>query len=125
MKFTAMNRALLSPAMRPLLQATARGLGSALAEADLAPDVLERINMVTAVRDALRTTLASDPSAVLFGQDVKFGGVFRCSMGLADEFGTDRVMNTPLCEQAIAGFGVGLASVGATAIAECQFSDYS
>lgn len=62
--------------------------------------------------------------AVLFGEDVAFGGVFRCSVGLQDKYGKDRVFNTPLCEQGIAGFGIGLAAAGATAIAEIQFADY-
>jgi 2-oxoisovalerate dehydrogenase E1 component beta subunit len=62
--------------------------------------------------------LESDKSAVLFGEDVKFGGVFRCSMGLNEKYGTDRVFNTPLSEQGIAGFAIGYATTGATAIAE-------
>ena len=45
-------------------------------------------------------------------------------MGLKDKFGSDRVFNTPLSEQGIAGFGIGLANMGATAIAEIQFADY-
>lgn len=45
-------------------------------------------------------------------------------MGLAEEFGRERVFNTPLTEQGIAGFGIGLAAMGQTAIAEIQFSDY-
>ena len=61
---------------------------------------------------------------VVFGEDVAFGGVFRCSMGLKEEFGGDRVFNTPLCEQGIAGFAIGYASMGKTAIAEIQFADY-
>ncbi len=61
----------------------------------------------------------------MFGEDVSFGGVFRCTVGLLDRFGRDRVFNTPLCEQGIAGFGVGLAAMGCTAIAEIQFADYS
>lgn len=83
-----------------------------------------------------------DDTAVVFGEDVAFGGVFRCTMGLAEEFGAllpgnvsdasytcaaigrDRVFNTPLTEQGIAGFGIGLASMGHTAIAEIQFADY-
>lgn len=65
-----------------------------------------------------------DDSAVVFGEDVAFGGVFRCTMGLAEEFGRERVFNTPLTEQGIAGFGIGLAAMGHTAIAEIQFSDY-
>jgi 2-oxoisovalerate dehydrogenase E1 component beta subunit len=68
--------------------------------------------------------MTKDDNAVLFGEDVKFGGVFRCSMGLNEKFGTDRVFNTPLSEQGIAGFGIGLATSGATAIAEMQFADY-
>lgn len=53
-----------------------------------------------------------------------FGGVFRCTMGLKERFGSDRVFNTPLCEQGIAGFGIGLANQGVAAIAEIQFADY-
>jgi len=62
--------------------------------------------------------------SVIFGEDVGFGGVFRCTLGLQEKYGKDRVFNTPLCEQGIAGFGIGLAAVGATAIAEIQFADY-
>lgn len=61
---------------------------------------------------------------VVFGEDVAFGGVFRCTVGLQKKYGNDRVFNTPLCEQGIAGFGIGLANMGATAIAEIQFADY-
>ena len=53
-----------------------------------------------------------------------FGGVFRASVGLREKYGDDRVFNSTLCEQGIVGFGVGLASVGCTAIAEIQFADY-
>lgn len=60
----------------------------------------------------------------MFGEDVGFGGVFRCTIGLQDKYGKDRVFNTPLCEQGIAGFAIGVAVGGATAIAEMQFADY-
>ena len=50
--------------------------------------------------------------------------MFRCSVGLKDIFGRERCFNTPLCEQGIVGFGIGLANVGTTAIAEIQFADY-
>ena len=83
-----------------------------------------RANLFTAVNEALHEALAEEPNAVLFGEDVRFGGVFRCSMGLAERFGEDRVFNTPLCEQGIVGFGVGLAAQGTRAIAEVQFADY-
>lgn len=61
---------------------------------------------------------------VVFGEDVGFGGVFRCTTGLRERYGEDRVFNTPLCEQGIVGFGIGLAVAGTTAIAEIQFADY-
>lgn len=60
----------------------------------------------------------------MFGEDVAFGGVFRCSLGLKEKFGSGRVFNTPITEQGIAGFAAGVASVGTTAIAEIQFADY-
>ena len=50
--------------------------------------------------------------------------MFRCSLDLNQKYGTDRVFNTPLCEQGIAAFAIGLSSVGITAIAEMQFADY-
>ncbi|EAU88822.2 pyruvate dehydrogenase [Coprinopsis cinerea okayama7 len=83
-----------------------------------------KMNTYQAVRDAMAIALAKDSTAVVFGEDVAFGGVFRCTMGLAEEFGRERVFNTPLTEQGIAGFGIGLAAMGQTAIAEIQFADY-
>jgi len=68
--------------------------------------------------------LATDNKAVVFGEDVAFGGVFRCTIGLREKYGAARVFNTPLCEQGIAGFAIGMAAVGATPIAEIQFADY-
>ena len=60
----------------------------------------------------------------MFGEDVAFGGVFRCTVGLREKYGEHRVFNTPLSEQGIAAFGIGAAAVGTTAIAEIQFADY-
>ncbi|XP_076628257.1 branched chain keto acid dehydrogenase E1 subunit beta [Colletes latitarsis] len=84
----------------------------------------ENMNMYQAINQGLRIALTNDPDAVIFGEDVAFGGVFRCTVDLQKEFGKDRVFNTPLCEQGIAGFGIGLATAGVTAIAEIQFADY-
>ncbi|KAL3245156.1 hypothetical protein MRX96_018293 [Rhipicephalus microplus] len=83
-----------------------------------------RLNLYQAITNALDLTLSSDPTAVVFGEDVAFGGVFRCTVGLQDKYGKHRVFNTPLCEQGIAGFGIGMAVAGATAVAEMQFADY-
>lgn len=83
-----------------------------------------RINLFQAINSALAHALRSDPRVLLFGEDVAFGGVFRCSMNLASEFGDSRVFNTPLSEQGIVGFAVGAAVEGMKPIAEVQFADY-
>ncbi|KAI9246380.1 thiamine diphosphate-binding protein [Sporodiniella umbellata] len=83
-----------------------------------------KMNLFQAVNDALSIALTTDDKAAIFGEDVSFGGVFRATSGLAEQFGRDRVFNTPLTEQGIAGFAIGMASVGHTAIAEIQFADY-
>lgn len=82
------------------------------------------MNFFTAVNSALTTILSTDPRSVLFGEDVSFGGVFRCSSNLATTFGAHRVFNTPLSEQGIVGFAIGLAAQGYTALPEIQFADY-
>ncbi|EGR27395.1 hypothetical protein IMG5_196650 [Ichthyophthirius multifiliis] len=82
------------------------------------------MNLYQSVTDALDVALKTDKNALIFGEDVKFGGVFRCTQGLNEKYGIDRVFNTPLCEQGIAAFAIGLATVGKTAIAEIQFGDY-
>lgn len=85
---------------------------------------LEKLNMYQSITSALDLALSKDPSAIIFGEDVAFGGVFRCTVGLQEKYGADRVFNTPLCEQGIAGFAIGAAVAGSTAIAEMQFADY-
>ena len=88
------------------------------------PSNKKELNLYSTITNALDIALEKDEKAVLFGEDVKFGGVFRCSMGLNEKYGTDRVFNTPLSEQGIAGFAIGVAASGGTAIAEMQFADY-
>uniref|UniRef100_H0XPC1 3-methyl-2-oxobutanoate dehydrogenase (2-methylpropanoyl-transferring) n=1 Tax=Otolemur garnettii TaxID=30611 RepID=H0XPC1_OTOGA len=76
------------------------------------------------VTSALDNSLAKDPCIAKdpFGKDANFSRVFRCTVGLRDKDGKDRVFNTPLCEQGIV-FGIGIAVTGATATAEIQFAD--
>jgi len=88
------------------------------------PTNLLKMNMFTAINNALDIAMEKDKNSYLFGEDVKFGGVFRCSMGLLDKYGSSRVFSTPLSEQGIIGFAIGVAANGGTAIAEIQFADY-
>ena len=81
--------------------------------------------IVEAVKDALHTEMAADDDVVVFGEDVaESGGVFRATDGLLEEFGEDRVVDTPLSEIAIVGAATGLAMYGYRPVAEIQFSGF-
>jgi len=83
------------------------------------------MNIIQAVNDALRIEMRRDPRVVVLGEDVgKFGGVFRATQGLFDEFGPGRVMDTPLSETGIIGAAVGMAVYGLRPVPEIQFSDF-
>ncbi|MCM3631740.1 MULTISPECIES: alpha-ketoacid dehydrogenase subunit beta [Paenibacillus] len=83
---------------------------------------MAQMNMLEAIRDAMRIELTRDPNVVIFGEDVgHVGGVFRVTEGLQKEFGEDRVFDTPLAESAIAGMAVGMGIQGFRPIAEIQF----
>ena len=83
------------------------------------------VTMVEAVRDALAEEMGRDPSVVLMGEDVGVkGGVFKASVGLLDEFGPLRVVDTPVAEIGIAGVAIGAAMAGLRPVAEFQFADY-
>ena len=81
--------------------------------------------IVTAINDALHTAMAADDRVVTLGEDVaESGGVFRATEGLKEEFGDERVVDTPLSEIAIVGGAVGLAVYGYRPVAEIQFSGF-
>ncbi|WP_139489277.1 alpha-ketoacid dehydrogenase subunit beta [Brevibacillus dissolubilis] len=83
------------------------------------------MTFIEAVTLAMREEMRRDPSVFLLGEDVGIrGGVFRASMGLIEEFGEERVIDTPLAESAIAGVAIGAAAVGMRPIAEMQFADF-
>ena len=83
------------------------------------------MNIIQAVNDALRLEMRRDPGVVILGEDVgKFGGVFRASQGLQEEFGKDRVIDTPLAESAVIGTALGMALYGLRPVPEIQFADF-
>jgi 2-oxoisovalerate dehydrogenase E1 component beta subunit len=82
-------------------------------------------NIIQAVNDALKLQMRRDPRVVVLGEDVgKFGGVFRATVGLIEEFGPDRVIDTPLAEAGIIGAAIGMALYGLRPVPEIQFSDF-
>ena len=83
------------------------------------------MNIIQAVNDALRIEMAREPKVVVLGEDVgKFGGVFRATSGLYDEFGAERVIDTPLAEGGIIGTAIGMALYGLRPVPEIQFADF-
>lgn len=82
-------------------------------------------NIIQAVNDGLRTEMRRDPSVVVLGEDVgHFGGVFRATKGLQEEFGEHRVFDTPLAESGIVGSAIGMAMYGFRPVPEVQFADF-
>jgi pyruvate/2-oxoglutarate/acetoin dehydrogenase E1 component len=84
--------------------------------------------MAEALRDALREELQRDPAVFLIGEDIGipkgFGGPFTVTLGLSDEFGHERIVDTPVSETAIVGAAVGAALVGMRPVAEVQYGDF-
>jgi len=86
---------------------------------------MAQMNLLQAINNALDIAMAENDRALCFGEDVgHFGGVFRATSGLQENYGKSRCFNTPLVEQGIIGFANGLAAQGSTPIAEIQFADY-
>jgi pyruvate dehydrogenase E1 component beta subunit len=85
----------------------------------------QNLTLVQSVRDGLYTEMQNDEDVIVLGEDVgKNGGVFRATEGLYDEFGEDRVIDTPLAESGIVGCSVGMAAYGLKPVPEIQFSGF-
>ncbi|CAJ1002947.1 MULTISPECIES: alpha-ketoacid dehydrogenase subunit beta [Brevibacillus] len=83
------------------------------------------ISFIDAITMAMREEMRRDPNVFILGEDVGVrGGVFRATVGLIEEFGEERVIDTPLAESAIVGVGIGAAAYGMRPIAEIQFADF-
>ncbi|MEK7741368.1 MAG: alpha-ketoacid dehydrogenase subunit beta [Nitrospirota bacterium] len=86
---------------------------------------MPKLTMVQAINLALKEEMQRDKNVVLLGEDVgKDGGVFRITEGLIDEFGAERVIDTPLAESVIAGAAIGMALYGLKPVAEIQFMGF-
>lgn len=91
---------------------------------DPAGDTSEK-RLVDAISDGLRQSLEKHDELVVMGQDIAdYGGVFKITEGFMEQFGKDRIRNTPLCEAAIVGTGLGLSIAGMKAVVEMQFADF-
>jgi 2-oxoisovalerate dehydrogenase E1 component len=90
-----------------------------------ASDKKSEKRFIDAISDGLRQSMERFDNLVLMGQDIaEYGGVFKITDGFVDKFGKARVRNTPICESAIVGAGLGLSVKGMKAMVEMQFADF-
>ena len=86
---------------------------------------MPEMNIIQAVNDALRLEMHRDPRVLVLGEDGgRFGGVFRATTGLYEEFGAERCIDTPLAESGIIGTAIGMALYGLRPVPEIQFADF-
>jgi len=84
------------------------------------------IRLIDAISDGLRASMKRFDNLVIMGQDVaEYGGVFKITDGFVEDFGKDRVRNTPICESAIVSAAMGLSINGMKAVMEMQFADFA
>ncbi|MBP6184733.1 MAG: dehydrogenase E1 component subunit alpha/beta [Saprospiraceae bacterium] len=125
----------------------AEAVERAFAEPDVEPDLAEELGdvyipftpaltppasaetkemrYIDAISDGLRQGMVAHNNLILMGQDIaEYGGVFKITDGFVQQFGKDRVRNTPLCESAIIGIGLGLSMKGFKSMVEMQFADF-
>jgi 2-oxoisovalerate dehydrogenase E1 component len=123
------------------------GLDLAFAEAKIVPSTEDEINdvfaphitkdtfnqntsktekrFIDAISDGLKESLTKYPDLVIMGQDIaEYGGAFKVTEGMVEEFGKERIRNTPICESAIVGAGLGLSIAGMKSVVEMQFADF-
>lgn len=91
----------------------------------LTAESVGELRFIDAIKDGLRQSMYEHPNLILMGQDIaEYGGVFKITEGFVEEFGKDRVRNTPLCESAIIGASLGLSLEGFKSMIEMQFADF-
>ncbi|HRN94651.1 MAG: dehydrogenase E1 component subunit alpha/beta [Chitinophagales bacterium] len=92
---------------------------------DLANTATRNIRLVDAVSEGLKQSMQKHDNLVIMGQDVaEYGGVFKITEGFVNEFGKERVRNTPLCESGILSASLGMSVKGIKSVVEMQFADF-
>ncbi|GAB4093314.1 alpha-ketoacid dehydrogenase subunit alpha/beta [Flaviaesturariibacter terrae] len=91
-----------------------------------APGVGRELRFIDALKEGLRQSMEQHANLVLMGQDIaEYGGAFKITEGFVEQFGKERVRNTPLCESAIVGAALGLSLEGFKSMMEMQFADFA
>ena len=85
----------------------------------------KELRVIDAIKEGLHQSMQQHPNLILMGQDIaEYGGAFKITEGFVQEFGKERVRNTPLCESAIVGVALGLSLEGYKSMMEMQFADF-
>ncbi len=82
------------------------------------------LTVVQALREALREEMKRDPEVFIMGEDIRIGGSFLFTLGLFQEFGPERIINTPISEAGFVGLGIGAAMQGMRPIIDFQYGDF-
>ena len=115
------------PVVTPNLELETTDIYQSFAQTVVEPDVSQTTEkrMIDALSEALDIGMAKYDDLVLMGQDIAdYGGVFKITDGFTDKYGKGRVRNTPLCESAILGIGLGMSIQGMKTMVEMQFADF-
>jgi 2-oxoisovalerate dehydrogenase E1 component len=89
------------------------------------PFTIDEKRFIDGIQDGLRLSMQKHPNLIIMGQDIaEYGGAFKITEGFVQEFGKERIRNTPICESAIVGAALGLSLEGYKAIMEMQFADF-
>ena len=89
------------------------------------PETPEK-RFIDGIKDALHQSMVKHPNLIIMGQDIaEYGGAFKITEGFVEEFGKERIRNTPICESAVVGAALGLSLEGYKAIMEMQFADFA
>jgi len=146
-EINVLNDELVSQITADIKKEIQDGLDLAFAEETIVPNTEEEVNdlfapfeqkiiepasdkktekrYIDAIQDGLKQSMQKYPELIIMGQDVaEYGGVFKITEGFVEEFGKARVRNTPICESAIVGVGLGLSIAGMKAVVEMQFADF-
>jgi 2-oxoisovalerate dehydrogenase E1 component len=123
---TNLKAAYAEPDITPNTEEEFEDLFAPFANAEIpASSSKKKMRFIDAIQDGLRESMRKHDRLVLMGQDIaEYGGVFKVTEGFVEEFGKGRVRNTPLCESAIVGAGLGLSMKGHKAMVEMQFADF-
>lgn len=119
--------AFAEPAIKPDKERELRDLYAPFRFSETSPasSSTKEMRLIDAISDGLRLAMRKHEDLILMGQDIAdYGGVFKITEGFVQEFGKQRVRNTPLCESAIVGAGLGLSVKGMKAMVEMQFADF-